>query len=173
MAKKKAEHKTRNIHKSLYKNIERMWADKGVVNILQKDGKTRILTVGEAAARAVQINEMPTFNEDERRHRLHFVEEIVNLCREAKAQQEDKSNKSTQGLHNMLAGKMEDGSDVKDSKLLTSDVQIQQFLFKFTSLTEREVIAVVDNKEWTMDKKEYMLQRMHALRLQEEANQPI
>jgi hypothetical protein len=171
--KKKQRNKTRNVNKSPYKNIERMWADKGVINILKKDGSTNVLTVGEAAARAVQINAMPTFNENERKHRLFFVENIISLCREAKSQLEDRSDKATQDLHNMLDGKLPDGTPVSDSKFLTYDVQIQQFLFKYTTLSEKEVITVVENKDYTVDQKDFILQRIHAQRMAEEASRPI
>jgi len=172
MAKKKKKpkqrHNARSVTKSPLINIERMWADKGVLHILKKNGDQTMLTVGEAASRAAQINAMPRLNPVEMKHRIQFVEQIVNLCREAKAQQEDKGDKVTQDLHNMLSGKLPDGSNFEDSKLNTIDAQLSRYILQYHTLSERDLLVILEDENLELDQKEYMMNRMHAQRLAEE-----
>jgi lauroyl/myristoyl acyltransferase len=97
---------TRNVRKAVkdnFVNLERIWAEAGMVHILDKKGKQISLTVREAAFRAGQLNQMdvPAFL---KRHNLDLIDKIIEVCREAKHQLEDSSPDSkTKAVQQLLS----------------------------------------------------------------------
>jgi len=155
--------KTRNVSNVLgssFTTIDRLWAENGIVKVQTKDGNATTLTVEQAAQRAQALNRM-NIPDWYKKNRNDLVERIVEVCREAKHQQEDPSDKKTEMLANVLAGKSADGSESKESV----DQQIQRFMFMFTTITQKEAEAVASNADLDMDRKERLLKEMHRQRM--------
>jgi hypothetical protein len=80
--------KVRNVTPDKFFNIERIWAENGVVKTQSKDGRIVTMLPKEAAKRAAQINSSKV-PDDLRRGVVELVEKIVTVVKEAMSQTED------------------------------------------------------------------------------------
>lgn len=145
--------RTRNVVKKQFMEIEKIEAETGVVKITMKDGRIRTLLPKQAAARAlelnniIRINDLPTTQAEVKLDRAdvkHITELICTIrdaCRKAAAQLEDPGNKDTQIVSNVANGLTMDGKDPSQVRS-PFDIRVQAGLLKYPSLTKREIEIV-------------------------------
>ena len=145
--------------------IHRMWAEHGVIKTQRADGTIVTMTWKSAAYRAAQLNAaVPLLPDtDVKKQYLELVERILAVVREARVQQAS-GNKKTQGLHNLLDGKNEDGSTVKIGNF--EDYLIADYRRQFPSLSEDELAVIMrDAEHWpTVKQKEAVMRTLAARR---------
>jgi hypothetical protein len=151
-----------NVTKDNFYNIERLWAENGIVNVMCKDGQHTTLTITEAAHRAFALNGMDV-PDWYKKSRNTLVERIIEVCKEAKKQQEDPKDKKTEAVKNILQGKSLDGKEIKE----TIDQLIKRFSFMFPTLSQKEIEVVASNKDISVKNKERLLKEIHRQRMED------
>lgn len=150
--------------------IKRLWAEHGTVRFEREDGTISSLTWQQAAKRAQSLNaaikEIPF--PDVRKEWLELIERIINVAKEAKAQAQN-PDESTEKLHNLLAGKNEDGSSVATNGTV-GDYLISEYSQKHPHLSEDEIALVIrSDKAWpTIAQKENVLKVVEQARIDRE-----
>lgn len=144
--KKKKKKKNDNVNarkvvKDGYLYIDRIWAEYGTVHVIDRDGKKVSMTIKDAAARAAQLNAMIPHVSDWHKDAWNkLIEDIIKVCREAKAQQESPANKETAALTNILAGKTAEGKEIPK---MNNDEYISHLTFRFPMLSDEDIIAIM------------------------------
>lgn len=131
----------RNVRGNIWKTWERAWAEDGVIKIQDKEtGEVQHLSPRDAALRARAINGMLGHHKipmDQRNRAMAFVSKIIEIIKQAKAQNESPSNRNEQMVANVLAGKTAEGKEIKP---ITDPEEMLKFIcFKYPMLSEDEV----------------------------------
>ena len=135
--------KVRSVFKSPYREIERIWAEHGVVKVQGKDGKVHIKTVRQAASIAIQLNQgLPPEGSTSRKHVLKLIEDVIQACREAGHQHEDPKNTEERAVTKAIQDHFT--YDLNDSPELLQ--QIARLALEF-SLVDRDEIRIILKKE--------------------------
>lgn len=152
--------------------IKQLWAEHGVVKVRVNDNTVKSMTWQDAARRAGQLNAaVPLLPHIEtKRVYLELIERIVKVVKEARHQLE-MHDKKTDGLHNLLAGKNEDGSTPNVGKL--EDYLLDDYKKQFPTMDEDEIVVILrDEVKWpTMREKETVLRTINNERLKQQRQQ--
>lgn len=140
--------RTRNLSRNPYREIERIWAEHGVVRILNKDGQSFTKTARQAAYTAKQLNDgLPPEGFTSRKHILKLIDDLIAAIREARAQQETPKDLTdatiTKALHEHYT------YDLNDSPELVAKIKQKAFLYPHL---DRDEIRIVLKKEGMTDK---------------------
>lgn len=134
--------------------MERIWAEHGLVKILLKTGKKIHLRPQVAARRAMILNQ-GNIPDETKRHVFTIVEKVIEVCREALAQQATPKDKATKLMTDTLQGKLSTGAPVIS---VNSNVpELQRLMAKYPLLSPREIQVVLDSPKYNRDYKEQML----------------
>jgi hypothetical protein len=178
MSKKKKKYRPRrkasfNIGKSKddkFITYDRMWAENGVLYIRGKDGIVSTMTTLEAAHRAQRLNAMlgkPSLPKSSRDSYVRFVEKVIDVLRQAKAQLESPGNTTAAVVSNVMAGKTAEGKEIK----MTQERRLELLEFKFPMLTSEEVRTVCNERTLNMDEKTEMLRTINQDRMVDKVRQ--
>ena len=164
-----------NKEKKTNNRVDRMWAEDGMVKIIDVEGKLHVKTVKQAAHAANELNKMfpahishkaPTALREDIAKTHTFVERIIKTCREAKAQREIGGSDKAKKLDNLFSGLTPDGQTAKEQTL---DQAMQTLAIVNHTLTEQEIVTVMTNATGTREMKEDLLMKMHSQRVTEQA----
>ena len=165
MTKKKKNRKKKQAKISKdFVNIERIWAENGLVRVLEQSGRGTTMTWRQAAYRIQALNKMKVPS-DNATQTQKLIEKAIEVIREAKYQQELADNKKTQMIQNVLEGKTAEG--VPLSEIETSeDKEVKKYAAQFTHLQEDE-IRIVLNNDMSSKSRESMMQEVNGIRGEE------
>lgn len=149
----KTRHKVRDVNKTSFDYLERVWAEDGVVKAqVKEDGRIVNMTVKDAAMRAAQINAMP-LPDWHKKQRNELVRQIIAACKDAKYQMESPKDSRAAAMNNLLQGLAPDGRTpeqmMKDHPLEVQEALKMQGMFPHMS-TE-EIVAVLKEKQLGKD----------------------
>lgn len=157
-----------------FSQIDRIWAEMGIIRALRKlDGKVINMNVKTAALRAVELNKMADFQvrEEDRRTVLRLVEEIINACREAQRQMASPDKRTTK-MQNVLMGRHEDGTPIRPSEV-PDVLRMNAYLTRFHTLQPQEVHIVLHSPDYpTVHDQELIMSTIHQDRLRKMVNAP-
>lgn len=151
-------------------HVARMWAENGLVMVETTRGEILTKTVPVAAQEAAELNKMfpprtghkvPAGLKADMDRTHKFIEQIIQVCREAKAQQLDTGNDKAQKLDNLFKGLSPDGSKAKEE---TMDNRYERLAIINHLLTEQEIATVMENPTGSIPEKEHLLMEMHLQR---------
>lgn len=174
MAKRKSESvKRRNVRpvvKDNFSNIERLWAEDGVVKVVMKDGTSKSMEVRDAAIKARQLNrmEVPDFL---KRSVTELIEKIIEVCREAKAQQLDHfPSMKTKAMKEILNT---NGTVTRDSmgqlpvyQAKSEEEKLNMLCRQYPKINPDEIMALLRNKSLLMSDRHKILKQMQGIRSQ-------
>jgi hypothetical protein len=169
-------------HDRAQDQIEHMWAEDGVIHVIDKKGTRHMYTVKEAAQKAVLINQQleaidkiqrnPALASQSLKNQLDrgnaFVTKVIELCKIAKRQQQS-SNKQdkTSLLNNFLEGKDPNGNKIK---ITDEDKLIELYKSEFFTLDYSDIRDVLRSKSLAEEHKKPFLSRMHTQKVAEANN---
>lgn len=135
-------HNVRTLEK-LWTTYDRVYADKGVVIIIDKEGRKHHKSVREAATHARKINATlgnPQVPEDKRRRYMTVIEQLLPIIREAMFQAEAPKDLATKLVTNVIGGKTAEGKPIPIDN--TYEGRLKRLMFRFPMLKENEIEAV-------------------------------
>lgn len=161
--------RTRKTEKKDWVTYERAYADKGVVVIVDVDGKKHHLSVRDAAKRAGQINQ--TLNssnipDSHRKRAADFLDKIIPVIREAKFQSEAPADLITKAVTNVLNGKTASGKAIIVDQSYAA--KMERLHMRFPKLTINEIEKVCAEKNLKTDEKIGILNTINADRLMQD-----
>jgi hypothetical protein len=138
--------------------IERLWAEDGMVCVTSaEDGKTTRMTTRDAIKRAIAINQMQMNTKEEHKVKMLLVDQIKATVLEARKQQESPDSPRQALFINVLKGKNEKGQTVEP----TIEMNVQFFMTKFPTLTEKEVELILTQPGMTTVQADLILGALH------------
>jgi len=172
MSKKKKKSRSRrrasfNIGKSKddkFITYDRMWAENGILYIRGKDGVVSTMTTLEAAHRAQRLNAMlgnPSLPKSSRDSYVRFVEKVIDVLKQAKAQLESPENTTAEIVSNVLAGKTAEGKEIK----MTQERRLERLEFQFPMLTSEEIRTVCNERALSCEEKTQMMRTINQDRM--------
>jgi hypothetical protein len=155
--KRKQRHNVAKASKEDWEYIDHIWAENGVVRARDKTGKVTTKTVKQAAQEAVQLNLMPVNDWHKKKHQA-FIQKIIDVCREARAQLESGDKKTTE-LNNLISGLTPDGKPIP--------LTMETLMKMHDELSEEEIVAVMRNTALSDSQKMKYLNDEHVRRFTE------
>ena len=144
---------------TLMENIEKIWADKGMVKILTKDGKTANLTPEVAAERTRILNrkyaDLDRYQPHLKKHHQELIEQMIETIKNAKYQVEtaDENNDDvTKSLYNGRNGRTPEGVPVEEVSGLNENVEYFKEMYPY--LDENEIGDVLRSEGKSFNQKE-------------------
>ena len=163
---RRAPSRTRNLSSNRWESTDRIYAQNGVVMIQKKDGTLTSLKVKEAARRAYMLHRSlgnPNMPKDQRKIHEDFIEMIVPVLREARAQLESPDKKTTL-LHRSLTNTDENGKKYE----ITFDSMLSSFCLEFSNTMDEDDIRAIMKEFWPdVTKVEQLLAMEHIRRLRD------
>jgi len=123
-----------------FEHIERVWAEKGVVRMLMKDGTHRTKTPLQAEQEIAIVREMP-FHESHRRQIELWTEQVEKVILQAKSQFLNPSTTAEKAVTNVLKGLTVEGK--RPEEVTTEDVVIERLHFQFPALSRQEIQIIL------------------------------
>jgi hypothetical protein len=152
--------KARKLTRNKWNNIERIWADKGIVKVMTKKGELFTLTPKEAANRARILNSGLPEEPSAKEHVLKLIDEIISVCREALHQIEDPANTTVSAMSKAIA--MFERVIPETPKLF---IDIQKALLEFPGLARDEIKTVLTTEDWSDSFKRAVMQEVNKERV--------
>lgn len=152
----------RNLSKNPYREIERIWAEHGVVRIQGKDGKLYTKTVRQAAMTAMQLNAgLPPEGYTSRKHMLKLIEDLKTACREAQSQHETPKDTTEKAVTQAIQDHFT--YDLNDSPLLLAGIKAAAL--KYPHLDRDEIRIVLKREDMTDKLKDDMMREVNKDRM--------
>jgi len=151
--------------------IDDIWAQHGVVRIRTKDGNMHTLTTAMAAARCKAINDMPLPAWHAKKRDM-FLTKAIEVIREARSQQENKSlgSAKTQAVQNVLAGLTAEGKEAP--KVTDEDTAIYMLKLEFPMLEEDDIRAIYREESLDLPRKKMLMGEINRVRFAESGIMP-
>ena len=159
--------RTRTVTRNEFSKIDRIWAHLGMVWIQPKEGHKVSLTPGEAARRAIALNDslLHDTSKVSREVTLRLVERVRDVAREALHQQESSPNKETDLVINALKS-----ATTLQQRLARLNPMDQGLYRKMTvecpTLDGDEIVAIVSSDKFTQRQKEDLLKAVNKERIE-------
>jgi hypothetical protein len=152
--KKSSQFSVRPVIKQNFSQIERIYAHLGMVHVEGKDGKLSTMTPKEAAIRAMAINEGMPDEPSSAKVAQALIDQIIQVCREAKRQQEAPGNKETD-----LVAKAVNKSEADYKRSVRPDLKLlfDKYVIEFPMLSPEEIRVVLEQPEGTENYKHGLL----------------
>ena len=141
-----------------------------MVHIEGKDGKLYTMTPKEAAIRAMAINEGMPEEPSSAKVAQNLIDQIIQVCREAKRQQESPSNKETD-----LVAKAVNKSEADYKRPVRPELKelFDKYVIEFPALSGDEIRVILDQPDGSESYKHGMLKAYHADRAAQWINNKI
>lgn len=160
--------KVSNVFGSKLHNIERIWAENGIVHVQLKDGQIRQKKVSKAAQEAYTINQVL---KRARVHHPHLVphhedllKKLMEAIRTAKYQIESE-DKGAKIMQNILKHNTPDGVPV--SEAVSESSNIEYLKDRYPLVQEDEIAAVLRRGEMPFATKERMIAAVNDQRVKD------
>lgn len=144
-----------------FQKIERIWAEDGLVKVLEKNGRVTALLPRQAAARAVALNQMkvPQWH---RKSQLALVERIIAVIREARHQFEDPTKK-TAAIANVVQGLTVEGKPLA-SIATAEDKRVADLRKLFPFLPPDEIRFTLNDSSLDEQQKLELMEKVNAFK---------
>jgi hypothetical protein len=135
--------KVRQLEK-MWKTYDHVYADKGVVIVIDKEGHKHHFRVADAAHAVRGLNSSlgnKMIPDMQRKKTLAFVEKMIPIIREAAYQGEAPKDLATKLVSNVIAGKTGEGKPIPIDNSYSARLERLQFRFPYVKIEEIERVC--------------------------------
>jgi hypothetical protein len=147
--------KVRNVTPDKFFNLERIWAENGVVKVENKKGEVVTMLPKDAAKRARDLSIMQV-PDDLRRGTVELVEKIIKVVKEAMSQNEDHfPDSKTKAIQTGLKSA---------EKPILGGMKEEDLIYMYPELKPDEIRAVMRNEDIDVFTAKKLLDQMNNIR---------
>lgn len=161
-----------NVFKSKLHNIERVWAENGIVNVQLKDGQIRQKKVSKAAQEAVIINKLlksaRIYQPHLVPHHEDLLKKLMGAIRKAGKQIQD-GEKGATVMQRVMKNKTPDGKNIEDA--VSEDENIKYLKDRYPLVEEHEIAVALRKDDIPFATKERMVAAVNDDRIKDISRQ--